>query len=437
MNYFPYNQDSAMNENQQDSEPLLDDADYQLLRSDSFLNRLGSNNFASLIEAPAAPIPENDVAQQQPQPLHHHQPPHHPPQQQQQLEMQLLHDADIIDPLFIDSSLLAVPQSNLHLDPNESWSQVETIQSETDSLSSLLNHEAPVAIVDGSSSISYLPDSTPTQVVPSLQAWPGQYDFQISLPIENKDRNKWCFSTEQNKLYLCPHVAVPINIQLLQFIDASITITPVFRDSRHRVQPVVPCFNCKSKINNDTKDHLVMVEGQECDYKMVNDRFVVSVPLHPPPPGEAASTLLLLLNCLTSCVGGPNRRPFCLVFTLHDNTGAVIGRQILDLKCCKCPSRDLLNEDRAAIRNREHALHSHPPGDRSQALKRSAPVTTTGDKKRRFNIKLEPGTEQRYRTLPVPIEYVPQVKRYINCLISEAYMRRNMPKMLLFSEDEI
>lgn len=64
------------------------------------------------------------------------------------------------------------------------------IQSETDSLCSLLNPEAPVTIVDGSSSTSYIPDSTPTHLVPSLQAWPGQYDFQISLPVENKDRNK-------------------------------------------------------------------------------------------------------------------------------------------------------------------------------------------------------------------------------------------------------
>lgn len=117
-----------MNEDQQDSEPFLNDADYQLLRGDSFLNRLGSNNFASLIEVPAAPAPENDGAPHpQPQPLHHHHPPQQLSQQQQQLEMQLLHDANISDPLFIDSNMLAVSSSNLQLDPSESWSQVETV----------------------------------------------------------------------------------------------------------------------------------------------------------------------------------------------------------------------------------------------------------------------------------------------------------------------
>lgn len=64
-------------------------------------------------------------------------------------------------------------------------------------------------------------------------------------------------------------------------------------------------------------EHIVQVESDNCQYMLVNDRYLVSTPLHPPPPGEVASTLLLKLMCLTSCVGGPNRRPFCLVFTLR------------------------------------------------------------------------------------------------------------------------
>lgn len=67
---------------------------------------------------------------------------------------------------------------------------------------------------------------------------------------------------------------------------------------------------------------------------------------------------------------------FCPCISFHNvnlysnvlfySTGAVIGRQILDLKCCKCPSRDLLNEDKTALRNREHALQSHHHGDHMQ-----------------------------------------------------------------------
>ncbi|XP_050710948.1 cellular tumor antigen p53-like isoform X2 [Eriocheir sinensis] len=411
-----------MKENQQDPEPLFDEADYLLLRNDSLLNRMGSNNFASIIEGPAVPAPENDVSLQQLQ----HQ-PFQLPQQQQMPEVPFLQDTGISDPLFIGSDLLTFSPSELHLDPTESWNQVEMLQceNENDNLSSLLAPEAPVARVDGNSSTSRLPDSTPTQKVPSLQAWPGQYGFEISLPVENKDRNKWCFSTEKNKLYLCPYVAVPVNVKLLQFIDASITITPVFKDSRHRVHPVVTCYNCKSKMESDNKDHMVMVEGVEGDYKMVNERFVVSVPLHPPPPGEAASTLLVRMNCLTSCVGGPNRRPFCLVFTLHDNAGIVIGRQILDLKCCKCPSRDLLHEEKTALRGQECALPSHLPGDRVQAPKRKAPTTTTEKKRVIVKLEPEPATERRIEHVTVPDEFWSEVKMYVKTLVLADCARQN------------
>lgn len=62
--------------------------------------------------------------------------------------------------------------------------------SDSDALCSLLTPEAPAPVADGNTSTSYVPDSTPTQLVPSLQSWPGQYDFKISLSAENKDRNK-------------------------------------------------------------------------------------------------------------------------------------------------------------------------------------------------------------------------------------------------------
>lgn len=113
-----------MNENQ-DSEPLFDDADYQLLRSDSLLTRLGSNNFASLIEAPAHPPHENEnVSHQQQLQQHQHQPRHQAPQQEQMPEMQFFHDTDISDTLFVDNGLLTLSQSDLPLDP---WNNMEAV----------------------------------------------------------------------------------------------------------------------------------------------------------------------------------------------------------------------------------------------------------------------------------------------------------------------
>lgn len=301
--------------------------------------------------------------------------------------------------------------------------------------SSHVQPELPLgSFEDNNGSSSVAPDSSPSCQLPSLQIWPGQYDFGISVPLGNRDKNKWCFSSVQKKLYLLNNIAVPINVRVLQWFDGFMTITPVFKESRNRVDPVTPCYNCKEKVKNSGSgppDHIVMVEGQECQYKEINGRCVVSVPLQPPPLGEVDSTLLVKLTCLTSCVGGPNRRQFCLVITLHDNSGNVVGRQVLDLKCCKCPSRDMVNEDKALVKHQPNLLQQ------VQSLKRSAPVATTGEKKKRFNIKLEPGTETRYCNVSVPVEYVGKVKAYINSLIAESYIRRNQPNLLLYSEDEI
>lgn len=119
-------------ENRQESEPLFDDGAYQLLRSDSFLTRLGSNNFNSLIEDPVLPSTENDDAPQQHQ--EHH--PHNQHQLQQQYlqhnqisNMQFLHNEDINDPIFISSDLAPLPLSEHYLDPTERWNQVESVVS--------------------------------------------------------------------------------------------------------------------------------------------------------------------------------------------------------------------------------------------------------------------------------------------------------------------
>ncbi|MPC31482.1 hypothetical protein E2C01_024772 [Portunus trituberculatus] len=88
----------------------------------------------------------------------------------------------------------------------------------------------------------------------------------------------------------------------------------------------------------------------------------------------------------------------------EDISGTVVGRQVLDLKCCRCPSRDMLNEDKAEEKRQRPAQPNSDLNqlDRVQGLKRSAvPVATTGDKKKRFNIKMEPGTENRYKSVIV------------------------------------
>lgn len=63
-------------------------------------------------------------------------------------------------------------------------------ENENENLTSHLVPEAPAVRGAGKSSTSHPLDSTPTQKVPSLQAWPGQYGFEISLPVEHNDGKK-------------------------------------------------------------------------------------------------------------------------------------------------------------------------------------------------------------------------------------------------------
>ena len=110
-----------MNNSQRESEPLLDDADYELLRSDSLLARVGSNNFASLIEAsiPLAAQHEELNRQQQQQ------------QQQQQFEHQFQQQDVPSDIQFIINNSLSMDtpmlltSNQLLLDSTENWCSIE------------------------------------------------------------------------------------------------------------------------------------------------------------------------------------------------------------------------------------------------------------------------------------------------------------------------
>lgn len=58
------------------------------------------------------------------------------------------------------------------------------------------------------------------------------------------------------------------------------------------------------------------------------------------------TTLLLRYMCLSSCVGGINRRPFNTVFTLETMCGQILGRSVAETRVCSCPGRDRDCEER-------------------------------------------------------------------------------------------
>ncbi|XP_066976717.1 cellular tumor antigen p53-like isoform X3 [Macrobrachium rosenbergii] len=288
--------------------------------------------------------------------------------------------------------------------------------------------------------------------VPSLQPWTGQFNFTASITTDNKDKNKWCYSQTMNKLYVVSQIAVPLSISVNPSVEGTVTFTPVFKQSQHMKDPVLRCYNCKSQNAGEGQvaDHIVQIESSHCQYRTLPDeRRVVTVPLPQPPPGENYSTILFKITCLTSCIGGPNRRPFCLVLTLHcSKTGRVIGRQIVDIKCCKCPYRDMANDEKQVVKTTNSDSSNNTVNTQNldegtgQRVRKLASQIKVGQKRKRptrmYEVEIVERTEPRVQSgfvnISVPVEFEAEVKRFVNGLMATRHLRRNCPDLLLYPE---
>ena len=70
----------------------------------------------------------------------------------------------------------------------------------------------------------------------------------------------------------------------------------------------------------------------------MSGRLSVRFPVQQPHEGSDRTRELLKFMCLGSDVGGINRRPLKVIFSLK--TAAVLGRKVFDVRICSCPRRD-------------------------------------------------------------------------------------------------
>ena len=107
-----------MDGNQQEPEPLLGDDDYELLRCDSLLARVGSNNFASLLEISTPPTIENEEFNQ----VEMQPPLQYQPQTQQEVAAGI--QVMINNPLPMENDII-LPSDELQWDQAENWLKLE------------------------------------------------------------------------------------------------------------------------------------------------------------------------------------------------------------------------------------------------------------------------------------------------------------------------
>ena len=131
-----------------------------------------------------------------------------------------------------------------------------------------------------------------------------------------------------------------------------IRATPLYVKPEHVQEVVQRCPNhATSKEFNElhpAPSHLVRCEhtlAKYCDHAYTG-RHSVSVPHEEPQAGSDWVTNLYQFMCFSSCVGGLNRRPLQVVFTL-EHEGEVLGRQSVEVRICACPGRDKKGEENA------------------------------------------------------------------------------------------
>ncbi|KAL7644048.1 UNVERIFIED_CONTAM: hypothetical protein RMT77_004860 [Armadillidium vulgare] len=290
---------------------------------------------------------------------------------------------------------------------------------------SAYNAQESVLVIDEVAS-TYEDNSIPTLssmpvLTPSLSfhPWEGDLNFKIGVQTSTYGNSKWAYSNILKKLFLKPLDAVPIEVNVSSWIDGYINITPVFTSSQYKSVPVKRCHNHK-KIDEDKKlqnaDHIVQVDNHDVIYKFDNLRHSVDIPLGFPAPGESARLLFVKCGCWNTCTGGPDRKPFCLVFTLFSGAGEEIGRQILNLKVCACPVRDCsYSEKKFACKE-----VSKKNATKVKVIKKKVTCASKVIKK----LKTEIG-EQSYEQIMVPSDLADEVKKYINRLIAEKYAKEN------------
>ena len=140
----------------------------------------------------------------------------------------------------------------------------------------------------------------------------------------------------------------------------------VFSPSSAFLEPVLRCPNHTPSAKSypfitQAEDRAVMLsapantEGVFYEENPKSKRVSVTFPLLKPLVGTNYFSHSFTFTCLGSCIGGINRRPTKIIFTLEDN-GEIVGRKGINIRICSCPVRDLkqdeTKEERSAVMNR-------------------------------------------------------------------------------------
>lgn len=84
------------------------------------------------------------------------------------------------------------------------------------------------------------------------------------------------------------------------------------------------------------KERVLQVVGSSPQYFSKDDRNMVAIPLDQSAVADHDIQIYVKMCCKTSCVGGPNQKPFSILLTLVLHN-AEIGRRVIHTNAAKSP----------------------------------------------------------------------------------------------------
>lgn len=207
---------------------------------------------------------------------------------------------------------------------------------------------------------------SPTGLDPSIVNWPGQFLFDVNfiqLSLNTKNKN-WDYSKRLKKLFIDMNrfVQAEFRVGVNPPEGLYIRVLPVYAVNSHVRKPVLRCPNHAS-MNDPTNqqfpypEHLIRVQDESAIYDQdaESERLSVLFPVGAPHQGTDTCSRMIKFMCLGSDVGGINRKPVKVIFSLEMGAGRVVGRKVVDVRICSCPKRDMQQEEDKMERQEEQA----------------------------------------------------------------------------------
>ena len=296
-----------------------------------------------------------------------------PPHRRHSVAEETKFEVPAMSPGELDTKLAMFPGHNIHMTSEllENDSSMDLSRTSSPYL------DSDSGSADGSPTANHVTSST----IPSNAEYAGQYGFHISFekPPKETKSTTWTYSECHNKLFVRMATACPVRFRTTHQPPPGTIIRamPVYLKPEHMQDRVRRCPNhATGTEHNDhhpAPTHLVRCDHQMAVYTEdpATGRHSVVVPHEMPQVGASWVTNLYQFMCFSSCVGGLNRRPLQLIFTLEVG-GNVVGRQSVEVRICACPGRDRRVEERPA---------NGPPAPNS--IKRPTPTINMNLAKRR------------------------------------------------------